>query len=62
MKLLAIQQTDYDDVLALNAESVPHVNLIGRDQLLWFDDHASFVQVVKIDDSLAGFLLAYAPA
>lgn len=61
MKILAIQQTDYDDVLALNAESVPHVNLIGRDQLLWFDDHASFVQVVKIDDSLAGFLIGLRP-
>ncbi|MCJ7590947.1 MAG: GNAT family N-acetyltransferase [Woeseiaceae bacterium] len=61
MKISAIQQTDYDEVLALNSESVPHVNLIGRDQLQWFDEHASFVQVAKIDERLAGFIIGLRP-
>ena len=29
MQILRIEQNDYDSVLALNEESVPHVNLIG---------------------------------
>jgi uncharacterized protein len=56
-----ISQRDFDEVLGLNAASVPHVNLIDRDQLQWFSDHAAFLQVARIDNRLAGFLIGLRP-
>lgn len=61
MKILKIARSDFDAVLELNAASVPHVNLIGDDELQWFTDHAAFVRVVKIDDRFAGFLIGLRP-
>ena len=61
MQISKIAQEDFDDVLALNTESVPHVNLINRDELQWFDDNAAFVQVAKIDGRIAGFLVGLRP-
>ena len=61
MRILQIEQNDYDSVLALNAESVPHVNLIGPDELTWFDDNAACIRVAKIADRLAGFLIGLRP-
>jgi len=57
MQILPIEPNDYDSVLALNEESVPHVNLIGTLELQWFIDHAACTRVAKIDDRLAGFLI-----
>jgi predicted GNAT superfamily acetyltransferase len=61
MQILRIEPNDYDSVLALNAESVPHVNLIGPEELQWFDDNAACVRVAKIADRLAGFLIGLRP-
>ena len=61
MQISRITQDDFDDVLALNTESVPNVNLIGRDELQWFDGNAAFIQVAKIDNRLAGFLIGLRP-
>jgi predicted GNAT superfamily acetyltransferase len=61
MQILQIEQNDYDSVLALNEASVPHVNLIGTDELRWFVDNAACVRVSKIDDRLAGFLIGLRP-
>jgi predicted GNAT superfamily acetyltransferase len=61
MKILPIRKTDFDAVLALNEASVPHVNLIGREQLQWFADHASFLRVAEKDGRLAGFLIGLRP-
>jgi predicted GNAT superfamily acetyltransferase len=56
-----VAQCDFDEVLDLNAASVPHVNLIDHDQLQWFADHAAFLQVARLDDRLAGFLIGLRP-
>ena len=61
MQISRIEQNDYDSVLALNAESVPHVNLVGAEELKWFDDNAACVHVAKIADRLAGFLIGLRP-
>ncbi len=61
MQISKIMQNDFDEVLALNETSVPHVNLIGRDELEWFCDNAAFTQLAKIDDRLAGFLIGLRP-
>lgn len=61
MIISPIQSCDFDEVLALNTASVPHVNLIPSEQLQWFVDHASFLQVAKIDARVAGFLVGLRP-
>jgi len=61
MQISKIIENDFDEVLALNEASVPHVNLIGRDELEWFCDNAAFIQVAKIDSCLAGFLIGLRP-
>jgi predicted GNAT superfamily acetyltransferase len=61
MQILRIEQNDYDSVLALNEESVPHVNLIGTEELQWFVEHAACTRVAKIDNRLAGFLIGLRP-
>jgi predicted GNAT superfamily acetyltransferase len=61
MQIIQIDENDFDAVLALNTESVPHVSLIGRDELQWFANNADCVRVAKIDDRLAGFLIGLRP-
>lgn len=61
MQIQNIHENDYDAVLALNAESVPHVNLIGVGELQWFIDNAACVRVAKLADQLAGFLIGLRP-
>ena len=61
MKILPIQPSDFEEVLALNRASVPHVNLISHDELRWFTDNAAYLQVAKIDEELAGFLVGLRP-
>ena len=61
MQILRIEPKDYDSVLALNKEFVPHVNLIDARELQWFVDHAACARVLKIDDRVAGFLIGLRP-
>jgi len=61
MIISPIRDRDFDEVLALNTSSVPHVNLIPREQLQWFVEHASFLQIARIDERLAGFLIGLRP-
>jgi predicted GNAT superfamily acetyltransferase len=61
MRILPIEPNDYDAVLTLNRESVPHVNLIDALELQWFVDNAACSRVAKIDDRLAGFLIGLRP-
>ena len=61
MKILPIEQTDFEEVLSLNEASVPHVNLISHDELQWFAEHAAYLQVATIDEKLAGFLVGLRP-
>lgn len=61
MKISPIRENDVDEVLALNTASVPHVNLIEREQLQWFVDNAAFLRVAKIEDRVAGFLVGLRP-
>ena len=61
MKISPIERSDFGAVLTLNESAVPHVNLIGHDELQWFTDCAAFARVAKIDDQLAGFLIGLRP-
>ena len=61
MQILEIEPNDYDSVLALNKESVPHVNLIDASELEWFAENAASALVAKSDDRLAGFLIGLRP-
>jgi len=61
MKILKIDNSDFDSVLALNEASVPNVNLIDHAELQWFVDNAAFACVAKIDERLAGFLIGLRP-
>lgn len=61
MKILRISPDDFETVLMLNESCVPHVNLISQDELQWFADNAASLNVAKIDDRLAGFLVGLRP-
>jgi predicted GNAT superfamily acetyltransferase len=61
MIISPISNDDIDAVLALNADSVPHVNLIGREQLEWFIRCASFASVARTEGRVAGFLIGLRP-
>ena len=61
MKITEMEQIDFDDVFALNEESIPHVSRISRDELQWFCDNAAFVRVARIDARFAGFLIGLRP-
>jgi predicted GNAT superfamily acetyltransferase len=61
MQISKIKRHDYDAVLALNEESVPHVNLINTQELQWFIENAACARVAKIEDRLAGFLIGLRP-
>lgn len=61
MMISNVSHTDFDDVLALNEASVPHVNSIDRDQVGWFADHAAFFRVARDGSELAGFLIGLRP-
>jgi predicted GNAT superfamily acetyltransferase len=61
MQILKIQPEDYDSVLALNEESVPHVNLIGASELEWFAENAAAALAARINDRLAGFIIGLRP-
>ncbi|MEL7187844.1 MAG: GNAT family N-acetyltransferase, partial [Pseudomonadota bacterium] len=52
---------DYEEVLALNEASVPHVNSIDAGELDWFADNAAFAPAVRIDGRLAGFMIGLRP-
>lgn len=61
MQITSLTSADFDAVLALNATAVPHVNLIGTDELKWFKEHAASALVLKIDERLAGFMIGLRP-
>ena len=61
MEISKIEQSDFVAVLALNEESVPHVSSISGEELQWFSDNAVFLQIAKIDDRFAGFLIGLRP-
>ncbi len=61
MKILPIELSDFEDVLAVNLASVPHVNIISHDELRWFREYAAYLQVAIIDEKLAGFLVGLRP-
>jgi hypothetical protein len=48
---------DFPAVLELNAAAVPHVNLIGTEELVWLASHASFFRVAEDIEGLAGFAI-----
>lgn len=61
MRITKVSPADFADVLELNEASVPHVNSIGISEIEWFDAHAAFFRVVRIDARLGGFLIGLRP-
>lgn len=61
MEISRIVKSDFDNVLELNASSVPHVNLIDAEQLQWFVEHAAFAATAKIDGTFGGFMIGLRP-
>ncbi len=61
MKILPIAPSDFDFVLSLNAACVPHVSPISNAELQWFGDNAAYLQVARIDNRPAGFLIGFRP-
>jgi predicted GNAT superfamily acetyltransferase len=61
MKISAIEQNDFAAVLTLNTAAIPHVNLIGEQELTWFIEHSVCALATKIDERLAGFMIGLRP-
>lgn len=61
MKILSVTPEDFDDVLALNEASVPHVSSIGAAELAWFAEHAAFFRIASVDSRLAAFMIGLRP-
>ena len=49
---------DYPTILELNEAAVPHVNSIDTAELADLDQQSFFFGVARIDNDIAGFLLA----
>lgn len=56
-----VQQTDLEEVLALNQSEVPHLGSVNIEQMRWFSKHAHYFRVAKVDQRLAGFLVGLRP-
>ena len=61
MQVADVQESDLDDVLALNQASVPHVNSLTMREMRWFAEHAAYFRVVRREGRLAGFLIGLGP-
>ncbi len=61
MNISTVAPEDFADVLSLNEACVPHVSSIGRVDLAWFADTASYFRVAKEGSKLAGFLIGLRP-
>ncbi len=61
MEISDIEESDFEPVLALNEDSIPHVSRIGAQELRWFADNAAYVRVAKIEQKMAGFLIGLRP-
>lgn len=53
-----VKPADFQDLLALNDHSVPHVNAIDEAQMARFLDQAVAFFQVRDDDQLAGFVIS----
>lgn len=51
-------ETDYPGILALNANAVPAVNLIDREELAELDKQSHATLVARSADGIAGFMIA----
>ena len=56
-----MQSGEYEDVLALNEASVPHVNSLELADIDRFAAQANYFRVARIDGELAGFLIGLGP-
>ena len=61
MQVADVRTTDFEDILALNQASVPHVSSLELSDIAWFASHASYFRVARVDDELAGFLIGLGP-
>lgn len=61
MKLRPMTNADEPAVLALNTASVDHLSPLGPDRLDWLRLIAAHAAVVEIDETVAAFVLTFAP-
>ena len=61
MQIADVQESDLDDVLALNEAAVPHVNSLDLDAVAWFAANAQYFRVATVDGELVGFLVGLQP-
>ena len=56
-----VGEDDLEDVLRLNAASVPAVNSVDIEQMRWFAANAAYFKVAIVDGVFAGFLIGMRP-
>lgn len=62
IQLRDVLERDLRAVHALNRASVPHVNDVSLDTIVWFAEHAPYFRVASTDDEeVAGFLIGLTP-
>jgi hypothetical protein len=57
VQLVDASPFDYETILRLNREAVPHVNLISDDVLRHLHQESCYFRIAKSDDAVGGFLL-----
>lgn len=61
MRLRDVTRHDLEALLALNEQSVPHVNSVTADEFEWFFRIGDYFRLAEIEGSPAGFLLGLRP-
>ncbi len=59
MKIERPAAADYPDILVLNETALPHVNRISADDLAGFAEQSCYFRIVRENEELAAFLLAF---
>ena len=54
-------QDDLPQILVLNESEVPHVGSVNIERLHWFEKHASYFRVARVDGDLTAFLIGLLP-
>lgn len=56
--LAEVTGDELSTLLHLNEAALPHVNSISLEDIRWFVDNAAYFRVARLDDRIAGFLIA----
>lgn len=61
LRIRDVREADLGRIHAINEAAVPHVNSISPERFRGFIREAAYFRVALRDDSLAGYLVAFAP-